>query len=200
MSTVQAVTLKFQTPSAREDGGDQQWSCKFHLSGAAIASQADAEAAALGLAAPILSIIDSSSYLSGWLHYPPNSNVNDYQATYASDAHPGTVDGYTGDGDPDAWQQAEVVMLFRAPTKPNSKGRMGYLYKYIHGVSASGSGQEAAQIPHATNEGLLGTWNTGVDSANRIPVAPDGTVPSADWQIDGYLRTRQLRRGQAPKP
>ena len=198
MATVQAITLKFLTPSARENGGDQQWSCKFHLSGAAIASQSDAEEAALGLADPMLSVISSTSYLAGWLHYPPNSTVNDYQADYDSSAHPGTTAGYDPDS-ADWWQQSEVCMLWRAPTKPNSKGRMGYLMKYVHGVSAGGLSQVDAQAPAPLLSTLLSTYNTGVDSANRIPVAPDGTVPSGDWQVDPYLHTRQLRRGQAPK-
>lgn len=198
MATVQAITLKFRTPSARDQGGDQQWSCKFHLSGTAIASQADAEDAALGLAAPILSLIGSTSYLAGWLHYPPNSTVNDYQADYDSAAHPGTSTGYA-DSSALAFQQAEVCMLWRAPTRPNSKGRMGYCFKYIHGVSAASTNQNGAQQIQPPISTLLDTYNTGIDSADRIPVAPDGTVPSSTWQVEEYLRTRQLRRGQAPK-
>lgn len=198
MATVQAITLKFMTPSARDAGGLQQWSCKFHLSGEAIGTQADAEAAALGLAAPILSLISSSSYLSGWLHYPPNSTVNDFQAEYASDEHPGAETGFV-EGTPIYFQQAEVCYLWRAPTKPNSKGRMGYLFKYIHGAAAGGNTQAGAQSPADQIAGILDTYNTGIDSANRIPCAPDGTLPSSDWVGDPFLHTRQLRRGQAPK-
>lgn len=198
MSTVQAVTLKFQTPSARTEGADQQWSCKFHLSGAAITSQADAETAALGLAAPILRIISSTSYLSGWLYYPANSTINTYQADYVSTDHPGSLTGYVDSSDLMA-QQAEVCILLRVPTVPNSKGRMTYLFKYIHGVCSPQSSQQYAQEHAALVTGLFDTYNTGIDTANRIPVSPGGHTPSADWEVDTWLHTRQLRRGTPPK-
>lgn len=198
MATVQAITLKFQIPSARHEAGDQQWSCKFHLSGAAIASQSEAETAALGLAGPILGVMNSSGYLSGWLYYPANSTVNTYQADYESSAHPGTQSQYE-DESGCTNTQAEVCMLWRAPTKPNSKGRMTYLFKYVHGILGNIGTATAAQETPGTVSGFLNSYNTGIDTSDRIPVAPDGTVPSEDWEIDSFLHTRQLRRGQAPK-
>lgn len=198
MATVQAITLKFMTPSSREEGGLQQWSCKFHLSGTDIDNEADAETAALGLAEPMLQLITDTSYLSGWLHYPANSTVNDFQKEYEPTDHPGNQFGYT-DYSHNVSQQAEVCALFRAPTKVNSKGRMGYLFKYVHGAQSSGTSQAAGQVISETAADLLSTYATGIDTANRIPVAPDGTVPSAAWFCHPYLVTRQLRRGSAPK-
>jgi hypothetical protein len=199
MATVQAITLKFSSLSSRDAGAPQLWSCKFHLSGAAIASQADAETAALGLADPILGFCKSTTWLEGWLHYPADSDINDYQATYVDTDHPGTTDAYVTSDSGTPSQQIEVCALLRAPTKPNAKGRMGYLFKYVHDIQGAGVNPPDSQALNPIKAGWLDTYNTGIDPSDRIPVAPDGTVPSGDWSIHEYLVTRQMRRGQVPK-
>lgn len=198
MATVQAITLKFQTPSARDEGNDQQWSCKFHLTGAPITNLSDAETAAQGLAATIRGVISPTSYFSGWLHYPANSTINDFQAEYTSSEYPGSLVGYISSSE-DLYQQAEVCMLWRAPTVVNSKGRMTYLFKYIHGIQAYGTTQLQAQARNPLQSTIFDTYNTGIDPDDRVPCAPDGTTVSDGWSCDEWLHTRQLRRGQAPK-
>lgn len=196
--TVQAITLKFSSPWNKPNRSEQIWSQKFHLSGEAIGSQAEAEEAALGLAACILPFNQSITYLSGWLYYPAGATINTYQATYDSGDHPGTYTAYV-DSDPPI-SMLEVCALLRAPFGVNSKGRAKYLYKYVHNVAASGSGATGGDsLADLVTPWCFAALDTGIDSANRIPVAPDGTVPTDNWIVHPWLVTRQLRRGDVPK-
>jgi len=190
-TTYQRITLKFQTPYAREGGDYKEWTVKFALSGESLSSQSDADATALALADPVLSLASGATSYTGYLHYAAGSDVNDFQNTYAIGTYPGTFDGYTGaDKDP---CQLEVCVLARAYVGINSKGRAKYLFKHIHDCAqVAGSSGVTAAI-----EGTpLAAWSTGVGPHDLVTVDPTTGTASDAWTIHTALYTRQLRRGQ----
>jgi hypothetical protein len=199
MATVQALVLKFQSLSSRENGAPQTWSCRYHLSGQNIPDTLEGDNAALGLWAPISQMVESSTELTGWLHYPANSSVNDLQNTFVPGTHTGTGTAWLAH-ESVYYQQVEVCALLRAPTVPNAKGRMGYLFKYIHDVPTASVGAPGNQELAIANPGLFDSYSTGIDARNRIPVSPAGVAPTQKWTLEPYLVTRQMRRGAAPKP
>lgn len=188
----QRVILKFFSPFARKDAL-QEWQLKFSLSGGGIDNFDDAEATALALAAPVLTLTSGDTYLGGWLHYPPGSNTNDWQAVYDSTAHPGTAGAYTTLGDGNI-QQLEVCALLHAVVGTSSKGRAVYLQKHIHDVY--GSDTNVGQL--LANTADFSTWSTGVGPDDLVTVSPTTGAASDAWEIHGALYTRQLRKGSAP--
>lgn len=190
-TTYSRIVLKMSSPYFREGGAYKTWTVKFNLSGAELTSQADAEATALDLAAPLLALGFTPSYLLGWLYYAPGSDVNKYQAVYEATDHPCTEAAYTGGGHP---AQLEVIALCRCPVGVNSKGRAKYLMKHVHAVMSDGSGGTLSAL--ASPATLLDKWNTGSGPESLVPVDPTTGVQGGPWTIETGLATRQLRRGQ----
>src|ERR1700761_86022 len=129
----QAFRLEFNSPWNKLGEEEQTWSVKFHTTGTGMSSQAEAEAHAIAFAEYILGAVPDTTYLSRWIHYPVNSTVNDYLADYGSGAHQGTLAAYTSP--PSSFQMLEVCHLWRCAAGKNSKGRLKYLFKYVHNAA-----------------------------------------------------------------
>jgi hypothetical protein len=191
-TTYQRCILKFFSPFARKDAL-QEWQLKFNLSGSTIDNFSDAETTALDLAAPVIALASSNSYLGGWLWYGTGSSTNDYNTDYDSADHPCTGSAYTTIGDGEI-QQLEVCALIHAPVGVSSKGRQTYLMKHVHDVR--GSNEAVGQLLGNTVD--LTPWTDGAGPASLVPVSPTtGDAPSG-WSVHQALYTRQLRKGSAP--
>lgn len=192
-TTYSRVALKFVCPFARDDETEHIWSVKFAISGTEISTETEAATVALGLAGPILALSSAGTSLIGWLYYPPGSNVNSFQGTFAAGVHPGTQSAYTSTQEA---QQAEVVVLARCPVGVNSLGRAKYLFKHIHNVPSGPTVGTLNPVSNVTT--LLEPWNDGVGTADNVPVDPTTGVQGGPWQLAPALYTRQLRRGHRP--
>lgn len=192
-TSAQAFRLEFTSPWNKLGETDQVWSVKFHTSGDGMSSQAEADTHAAALADLILGTVSPATSFTRYIHYPVNSNVNDYLNDYEIGANPGTTTAY--DAPPTAFQQLEVCHLWRCAAGKNTKGREKYLFKYIHGAVASGDTLALAQAPFPYVSGYLTPLHTGVGPNDLVATLPDGTIPTASWELADRLYTRQLRRG-----
>jgi len=192
----QRFVLRFVSPWNLGTDTVHSWAVKFSCTGATNCPQADQEATALDLAAPILGFIRPLSYLEGWDHYPIGSATHDFGASYPKDTHPGTENNWTGSNNQ---QQCEVCVLATAHVGESSKGRPVYLRKWIHDVCATVP--DPNQI--GTNKGdttIYAKWNHGCGPHNLVPVSPStGQQPLGDWASEPHLFTHQLRRGPKVK-
>ena len=189
----QAFRLEFNSPWNKLGEEEQTWSVKFHTTGTGMSSQAEAEAHAIAFAEYILGAVPDTTYLSRWIHYPVNSTVNDYLADYGSGAHQGTLAAYTSP--PSSFQMLEVCHLWRCAAGKNSKGRLKYLFKYVHNAAPDQSVGFTNDTPAPYTTGYLAELTTGVGPNDLVTTLPDGTPVTGDWEVAPRLYTRQLRRG-----
>lgn len=191
-TTYNRFVLKFESPYARRDTSTQQWTVKFSMSGEEVTSQSDADATALDLAGPILALTEGGTSFVGYLYYAPGSDVNKYQASYATGVHPGTAAGYDSPSSCHA-TQLEVCGLAYAYVGVNSKGRAKYLFKHIHDILEQNT--SPGNIGALTGS-PLSIWSTGCGPNDLVTVDPTTGTASEAWDIHSALYTRQLRRGQ----
>jgi len=192
----QAFVLTFESPWNLAGKTTELWSQVFYVSGTITHNDADAEAAALALAQPALSLANPTSHLLKIAYYPSGSLVSTVNKTYAPGQHPGTGTAYTS-GNP---QQAEVTIVAHGqlPDK-NSRGKPVYLRKYFHAVSTSQTDPNALpplSVPVTT---LLAPYITGAGPHAVVPVSPHTGQPAATWTLETHVFTHQFRKGKKKK-
>lgn len=190
-TTYHRMALKMSSPFAKEGGAQQEWECKFALTGVTELTQTTAEATALDLWQPIQKTTSPATSLIGWTYWPSGSTVNTLSNGYALGTHQGNNQYYLTPST--KWgNQLEVCALCRAHVGVNSKGRPVYLYKHIHDVLSDTPGHLAPAL--GTQGDFLNKWNTGSGPNNVIPCAPlsGGT---GTFEVASGLFTRQMRRG-----
>lgn len=190
-TTYHRITLRMASPFAKYGEDQHIWTVKFSLSGDTSLDEADAEATALDLWAPIQQLTQESTSLIGWLYYNAGSATNAWNGSYEYGVHNGNQGAYSGDS---YAQQLEVCALARCPVGSNSRGRAKYLFKHIHDALQGATQGELATVTDWTD--VLSKWNTGAGPESLVPVDPTTGVQGGPWSVSDNLYTRQLRRGE----
>lgn len=192
LNTYNRVVLTMQSPFAKGGVSSHKWSLKFSLSGTAMVP-ADVEPTGLDLFDPVSKLCSSNTSLIGILGYPPGSDVNIANLSYAVGHNTGAHNAYTPGG---VTQQLEVCAVCRAPVGLNVKGKKVWLHKYVHDVWASPTNSQVLQDILGPQAAVFAKWQTGAGPHSLLVVQPSTGTPAGTWAVESPLFTRQLRRGQ----
>jgi hypothetical protein len=175
-------------------GGETRhtWSVKFSLSGATALDQADFEATAIDLFAPIAALTTNQTYLESATYYESGSSVSALAWTPTVGLYRGTAAAYASQT---MVQQLEVCNLCECPVGRNSKGRQVYLRKWVHNAIASAGDPNTTGASTSTDPSLFAKWNTGSGPNSLVPVDPTDGMQGTGWVLNTHLYTHQLRRG-----
>jgi hypothetical protein len=195
--TYQRFALYFEHPWAYAGETIHRWSLKFNLSGAQALLQTEMEPTALDLAAPVLRLSRTSGHFVGWRYYPPEGHTATGIKDYLANEHPCTRSAYAPAAGSE--QQLEVCALAEASVGKSATGKPVFLRKWIHGVLASGEGNEFEAPNNPPSGGVLHEWINGAGPKLVVPVDPTGGTQGTGWTITTHLHTHQLRRGPKRK-
>lgn len=195
--TYQRIRLNLWTPWPAAQGGQEEWSVKFSLSGGTNLLATEMEATALDLFDPLKQLCRTHTYLGGWRYYPIQGHTATGLQDYTPSQHPATGSAWNATTTP---QQITVCALARCYVGKSATGKPVYLRKWIHDIISDGSGDLlggfAAGVTQTT---ILAKWNTGSGPKLLVPVDPTGGTQGGPWTLDTNLRTHQLRRGPKRK-